>query len=406
MNSNYIRRTVSGVVFAAIALFISAAPLAATEPVKKIERPLVEMVFVLDTTSSMSGLIEGAKQRIWGIVNEMLTVTADHRPEIRIGLVAFRDKGDAYVTKVMPLTSDLDKAYTTLMDFQAEGGGDTEEDVRQGLADGLTKVGWMPAAERNRRKVAQIMFLVGDAPPHDDYKDEPDTIATTQKAIAQGIYVNTIQCGVIDGTAAVWQNIARHGEGKYFAIAQDGGVETISTPYDAPLAKLGGKIGTTYLAYGGSGFSKGGGAYRMMAATKAAAVEEKVSASVASAPTAAYAAADRAVNKAVNVYAYDAETDLLTAVESGAKKLNDVKDADLPDALKKLPPAARKKEVEKRLAERKKIREDILALSKKRDAYLIAERKKRAAATGKKTGFDTAVAETIKKQTEKRGIKL
>ncbi len=32
----------------------------------------LEMVFVLDTTGSMGGLIEGAKQRIWGIVNEVM----------------------------------------------------------------------------------------------------------------------------------------------------------------------------------------------------------------------------------------------------------------------------------------------------------------------------------------------
>ena len=324
----------------------------------------------------------------------------------RIALVAYRDKGDAYVTKVLPLTSDLDKVYSTLMDFQAEGGGDTEENVRRGLAEGLSKANWSPASERLRRKVAQILFLVGDAPPHNDYQEEPDVLKTAEKAIGSGIYVNTIQCGSIEGTATVWQNIARSGEGKYFAIAGDGGVETISTPYDAPLARLGGKIGTTYLAYGGAGFGRGGSVYRAMAASKAGALEEKVSLSAAAAPTAAYAAADRAVNKAVNVYAYDAQSDLLTAVESGAKKLSDVKDADLPDALKKLPPAERKKEIEKRLAERKKIRTEILALSKKRDVYLVAERKKRAIAASKKPGFDTAVAETLKKQTAKRGIKL
>ena len=83
-------------------------------------KPRIEVCFVLDTTGSMGGLIEGAKQRIWGIVNEVMQSSA--HPAVRIGLVAYRDRGDEYVTKVLPLTNDLDKVYSTLMDYQAGGG--------------------------------------------------------------------------------------------------------------------------------------------------------------------------------------------------------------------------------------------------------------------------------------------
>lgn len=36
-------------------------------------QPVIEVVFVLDTTGSMGGLIEGAKQKIWSIANMMST---------------------------------------------------------------------------------------------------------------------------------------------------------------------------------------------------------------------------------------------------------------------------------------------------------------------------------------------
>src|ERR1051325_6375819 len=49
----------------------------------------LEMVFVLDTTGSMGGLIDGAKQRIWGIINEVMQTKA--HPAVRVGLVAYRD---------------------------------------------------------------------------------------------------------------------------------------------------------------------------------------------------------------------------------------------------------------------------------------------------------------------------
>ena len=61
-------------------------------------RPRIEVCFVLDTTGSMRRLIEGAKQKIWSIANEM--ISAKPTPELRLGLIAYRDRGDEYVTRV------------------------------------------------------------------------------------------------------------------------------------------------------------------------------------------------------------------------------------------------------------------------------------------------------------------
>src|SRR4051794_24266330 len=58
--------------------------------------PRVELVFALDTTGSMSGLIDGAKRKIWSIAQ--FIAQGQPKPDVRIGLVAYRDIGDAYVT--------------------------------------------------------------------------------------------------------------------------------------------------------------------------------------------------------------------------------------------------------------------------------------------------------------------
>ena len=191
----------------------------------------MEMVFVLDTTGSMGGLLTGAKERIWGIVNEVMQTSK--LSSVKVGLVAYRDRGDQYVTQVLPLTEDLDKVYSTLMDYEAQGGGDEPENVRRALAEGVSKVGWSRSSSGN----AQILFLVGDAPPH-DYADEPNPLTTTDLAVKQGIIVNTIQCGNSAETRQVWEAIARRGQGQYFLIPQNGGVQTISTPYDEQLSNL------------------------------------------------------------------------------------------------------------------------------------------------------------------------
>jgi len=341
----------------------------------------LEMVFVLDTTGSMGGLLDGAKQRIWGIVNDVMQ-TESH-PAVRIGLVAYRDRGDQYVTQVLPLTNDLDQVYTTLMGYQANGGGDTEEDVRTALLEGVRQAGW----SQRSRDVSQILFLVGDAPPHENYVDVPATSTTAAEASRKGIIVNTIQCGNLQATRPIWQTIAQVGQGQYFSIAQDGGVEAIATPFDAQLGDLATRLGSTYVAYGG-GAGAGGDEYRARVKRAAGLAETAVA---DSAPP--VARAERALNKAVNANAYIG--DLLQNIENGSVKLEAVKDEDLPEELRKLSPEERRKEVDRRLAERREIRAQILSLSKQRGDFIAAERKKLGA---KDTGFDSAVAAALKEQ--------
>ena len=354
----------------------------------KSDRATMEMVFVLDTTGSMGGLLTGAKQRIWGIVNEVMQTSS--LSSVKVGLVAYRDRDDQYITQVLPLTEDLDKVYATLMDYEAAGGGDEPENVRRALAEGVAKAGWSQPS----RNHAQVLFLVGDAPPH-DYADEPDTLTTADLAVKQGIIVNTIQCGTSPMTKQTWEAIARRGQGQYFLIAQNGGVETIDTPYDQQLSQLGTRLGGTYLAYGG-GAGKDGEAYRGM--QKEMANKTEASVATLSAPT---AAAERSVNKALNTKAYIG--DLLQDIENGSTQLQSVRDEDLPSELQKLSAEERTKEVQKRLAERSEIRKQILSLSKQRTEYIAAEQKKRKG--GAQNGFDAAVSAALREQLAKKGIK-
>jgi hypothetical protein len=350
--------------------------------------PTMEMVFVLDTTGSMGGLLTGAKQRIWGIVNEVMQSSS--LSSVKVGLVAYRDQGDEYVTQVLPLTEDLDKVYTVLMDYQAAGGGDEAENVRRALAQGVAKAGWsQPSANH-----AQILFLVGDAPPH-DYADEPDPLTTADLAVKQGIIVNTIQCGTSATTKQIWEAIARRGQGQYFLIPLDGGVQMISTPYDDQLSQLGSRLGGTFTAYGGGAGAEG---ESFRAARKEMSDKTELSVATRSEPS---AAAERSVNKVLNSNAYIG--DLLQDIENGSAKLDSVKTEDLPSDLQKLSTEERKKEIEKRLADRSEIRKQILALSKQRTEYIAAEQKKRKG--GAQSGFDVAVSTALRQQLAKKGIK-
>ncbi|MCA9297419.1 MAG: VWA domain-containing protein, partial [Phycisphaerales bacterium] len=173
----------------------------------------IDVVFVLDTTGSMGGLIEAAKQKIWSIAN--VIATAEPRPSIRLGLVGYRDRGDDYVTVRLDLTEDLDAVYEKLMGFAAAGGGDAPESVNQALHEAITEFAWTEGDE-----ALKLVYLVGDAPPHMDYEQDVPYVESCSKAAASGIIINTIQCGGQAETTPIWQEIARLAEGQYFAIEQ------------------------------------------------------------------------------------------------------------------------------------------------------------------------------------------
>jgi Mg-chelatase subunit ChlD len=347
-------------------------------PQPKPARPRMEVCFVLDTTGSMSGLIEGAKQKIWSLANEM--VSAKPAPDLRLGLIGYRDRGDEYVVKSFDLTNDIDAVYANLRGFSAGGGGDTPESVNEALNEAVTKISWS-----SDRSVLKIIFLVGDAPPHMDYANAPKYPEICQAAMKRDLIINTVQCGTLGETMPIWKEIAKLSEGSYAAIAQEGGMVAIATPMDAELAELNRKVGATLVAYGGE-------RERRFLVAKQAASE------AAPAPV----VADRLAFNAKSGKAVQGDGELLDSLASGKVKINEVKKDQLPAEWQKLEEPQLKAEIEKKQKERAELQAKILKLNQSRDDYLAAERKKQAAV--KMDSFDEQVAATIRAQAARKGI--
>jgi Mg-chelatase subunit ChlD len=349
------------------------------QPLKSNQNAIIDVAFCLDTTGSMSGLIEGAKQKIWTIVN---TVNgAQPRPVLRIALIGYRDRGDDYVTTKFDFTSNLETMYSHLRAFEAGGGGDTPEDVNRALNDAVNGLDWS-----QKPSALKIIYLVGDAPPHMDYQESYDYRSITKIAARHGIIVNTVQCGNIDGTREIWQEIAHMAEGKYAAIDQSGGMIAIASPYDAELANLSRDLNNTYVAYG----SDGG---RMQAAQAANDMDAE-----ARAPA---SAAERAASKAGSLYRNES-WDLVDAVNNRIVKLEELKPSDLPEDLKRLNEKDQREYLEQKSKERQHLQKKIQDLSKRRDAFVDSKLKE----SGQKTdsAFDAQVLSTLKEQGKKKGI--
>jgi hypothetical protein len=342
-------------------------------------KPIVEVGFVLDTTGSMGPLIEGAKRKIWSIATSIVETNPD--AEIRMGLVAYRDIGDEYVTKVFPLTTDIQDLYANLLELKARGGGDWPESVNEALHVGVTKLSWTQGDE-----VRRIMFLVGDAPPHMDYAQDIKYPEVMKIARERDIIVNAVQAGGARDTERVWREIAQMGRGRYIPIPQDGGqIVIIETPYDIEILELQGRINGTILPYGPR--------------RQRSSIEEK-SRQYAAAPASVASEMAGYMNKRIaGLAAAEAVTgagDLVADVTAGRQKLATVKDDDLPDTLKSMTPAQRQAEIDKQMAQRKTLNSRMTELVKKRDQFVAEKRK--AAPKPAADSFDRAVAETLRAQ--------
>jgi hypothetical protein len=167
------------------------------------------------------------------------------------------------------------------------------------------------------------------------------------------------------------------------AIPQTGGLLDLSTPFDAELARLGEELYKTALFYGPDEQKHRGQQMvdraRELKGTKGA-------------DRAAYAARSRSLGP----------YDLLDAVAAKRVKLDEVKEDELPEAMKGLKDVeARKRHLLEVQAKREKLCQAILVLEEKRSKMLLARLAKEGDSQGT---FDIKVLAVLRKQAKKFGI--
>jgi Mg-chelatase subunit ChlD len=343
----------------------------------------VEVVFVLDTTGSMGGLIDAAKEKIWSIATTL--AQADPAPQITMGLVAYRDRGDAYVTRIVDLSTDLDSMYATLMQFAADGGGDGPEDVNQALYDAIHQMSW--SQDPNTYKV---VFLVGDAPPHMDYQDGRKYPEIVAAAAAKGIVVNTIQCGSLGDTVGPWQHIAALGHGRYFTVDQAGSAVAIATPFDAEIATLAAQLDETRLYYG-----SGDERTRMDAKVAATAELHAFASPAAQARRGVFNATESGSANMVG------ESELVHDIANGRVDLSAVPAAELPTQLIGLSLDEQNEVVEETAKRRESLQQQIAQLAGERDAFIAGKVEELGGAAD---SLDRQIYDAVREQAAPKGL--
>lgn len=150
------------------------------------ERPHIDVVFAIDCSGSMGGVIETAKQKIWGIVNEI--AKAKPSPVLRIGLHGYGNAERTY--RNYSLTDDLDQVYADLMTFKDEGW--SEEYVGLSIQKTLKEMDWKDWEKSGASNVLRVLYVVGN----ETAEQGPVSYKTSAPAALKNqIYVNAIYCG-------------------------------------------------------------------------------------------------------------------------------------------------------------------------------------------------------------------
>ena len=331
-------------------------------------RPRVQVALLLDNSGSMQGLLNQARTQLWKVVNTFATAKQNGRP-VQLELALY-EYGNG-VRRLSPLTTDLDAISSQLFGLQIAGGDEYCGAVIQAAA---TELEWSPHPED-----LKLIYIAGNEP----FTQGPVTpAAAAEVARGRGITVSTIHCG---GDEPSWREGARLGGGSYLTINQDAVVAQVTTPMDAELARLGGMLNQTYVAYGASGGAR---------------MERQRVLDSAVAAAAPAASAERAVAKASRNY-NNAEWDLVDAAKEGKADVGALREEEVPAEMRGMSAAQRRAYVEQQSAERARLQQQIAELNKQREAYLAAERKKTASAPAT---LDTALEQSIKGHGAKKGI--
>ncbi len=349
-------------------------------------RPAVDVAILLDTSSSMDGLIDQAKSQLWTIVQQFARAEKSGKtPRLRVSVFEYGNSGlpasEGYIRQVVQLTDDLDKISEALFSLQTDGG---DEYCGTVISEALKRLDWSDKANSYK-----AIFIAGNEPFTQgsiDYRD------ACKSAIEKGVVVNTIHCGNYNiGISTKWKDGADLAEGEYMNIDQDRKTVHIQTPHDQIIIRLNAELNKTYLWYGSEGARSG------MAKNQALQDSNAAQASPSS-------SLSRAQSKASRLYSFKGR-DLVDTAEENESIVEELDDAELPDEMKQMTVEQRKAHVKKQAATRAEIQAKIQQATAARDKFVSSKRKEMADASGKATLGD-AMSAAVVRQLQAAGFEL
>ncbi|MGE0868331.1 MAG: VWA domain-containing protein [Kofleriaceae bacterium] len=358
-------------------------PLVQPEPPRDTVQDTVQIALLLDTSSSMDGLINQARSHLWTMVDQMgrMTRVVNGKTRgVKIELALYEYGNDTvpakagHIRQVLPFTSDLDRVSEKLHALFTNGG---EEYAGKAIETAVTSLRWSSDPD-----AMKCVFIAGN----ESFDQGPVTAATAMATAAKrDINVQLIHCGANDPS---WEAAAKLAMSDLMTIDQNQVAAHIPAPQDAEILRLGNALNATYMAYGEQG---------------RAAVARQAKADESSAKLSPKVALERAQLKSKKAYRNDS-WDVVDAVEQDGKFLEAAADDKLPAELRGKTLAEKQQIVAAHASKRSELKAQIAKLEADRAAFLDAERKK--AAKPAPSSLESELMKSTRKTATKKGYKF
>lgn len=178
------------------------------------QRAKLDVLFLMDTTGSMGDELAQLQNNILGISGQINALNVD----VRYGLVTYRDRGDAYITRNYDFTPDVTTFQASLSSERADGGGDEPESLNEALHNAIQNVSW------RGDDTVKLVFLVADAPPHLDYANDFDYAHEMVVAAQRGIKLHPIASSSLSPVGEyIFRQIAQYTMGHFLFLTYEQG---------------------------------------------------------------------------------------------------------------------------------------------------------------------------------------
>ncbi|MCB0082113.1 MAG: VWA domain-containing protein [Caldilineaceae bacterium] len=184
----------------------------------------LDLLFLIDATGSMGDEINKLKATMADIADQIAVLP--EQPGVRYGLVAYRDRGDAFVVRSYDFTPRLDDFQRTLAALRADGGGDEPEALNEALHRTIHDLSWRD------HDTVRLVILVADAPPHLDYRWEPFSYDTDMiEAVRRGIKIFPVGASNLNAEGEyIFRQLAQFTGGKFVFLTYADGSNPRSGP--------------------------------------------------------------------------------------------------------------------------------------------------------------------------------
>lgn len=178
----------------------------------------VDLMLVVDTTGSMGDELQYLTAELKDVITQAVERSKD-KLAMRISANFYRDHYDDYLVRSFPFTKDVDEVIRQLAAQTAEGGGDYPEAVDEALHNALYEHEWSGNAR------ARLLFLVLDAPPHDDKQTLSRMQELAREAARMGVRIIPVaSSGVNKDTEYLLRTLAVTTGGSYVFLTDDSGI--------------------------------------------------------------------------------------------------------------------------------------------------------------------------------------